>query len=130
MLFLLNDQVLDLAEEVERVRAELTATRSPPSLFKAVTLGQHVMFAGYSFRLVHPSAALRVAALIAMASDANAALFVRPETARRPQDVAVRLAAAPLTTLAHLQQYQREGALTAAQANAHVWRLASGASAA
>lgn len=130
MLFLLNDRVLDVTEEVERIRAELSVTRRAPSLFKAVSLGQQVIFAGHSFAEVHPSASDRVAALIAMASDANAALFVRPEAARGPEDVAVRLAAAPLTTLTRLEQYQREGAMTAALANAHVWRLASGASAA
>ena len=130
MLFLLNDQVLNIGAEAEAVRAEYGPRRRMPSLYQAVALGQQVMFAGGSFHEVHPSAALRVATLIALASEANAALFVRLINAAKPDDVAVRLASVPLTTLAWLEQHQPEGLLPPGMVNEHVWRLASSASAA
>ena len=130
MLFLLNDRVLDISAETEAVRAEFGPRRPLPSLYQAVALGQQMMFLGGSFHDVHASAALRVAALIALASDANAALFVKLINARGPEDVAVRLASAPLTTLAWLEQHQHEGMLPAGMVNEHVWSLARSASAA
>jgi hypothetical protein len=129
-MFLLNDQILDVGQEVETLRDEFLASRRPVSVYQAVRLGQQVMFAGGSFHDVHVTAARRVAAMIALCSEANAALFVRPPGAAAPELVQVRLAAAPLTTLARLEQFQHEGILTVALVNAHVWSLASGASAA
>jgi hypothetical protein len=130
MLFLLNDQLLDIAEEAETLTAELKAGLRTPTLYQAVLLGQQVIFAATSFREVHPSVPLRVAAFIALASDANAALFVRPADAASPANVAVRLASVPLTTLSRLDQYQKAGPLSVGLINGHVWSLASGASAA
>jgi hypothetical protein len=130
MLFLLNNQVLDIGAETDAIRAELEGRRRQPSLFQAVSMGQQVIFAGGSFQAVHPTAALRVAALIALASEANAALFVSPAQVRGPDDVAVRLAAVPLTTLSWLAQHQHEEALAPGLVNQHVWNLASSASAA
>ncbi len=130
MLFLLNDEVLSIAEDIQRLEESFRAERAAPSLFKAVTLGQQVIFAGGSFQNVHRTAVIRVAAMIAMTSEANAALFVRPDGATDPRQVGVRLAAAPLTTMARLAGFQRERPLTPAQVNAHVWSLAASASAA
>jgi hypothetical protein len=130
MLFLLNDRVLDIANEVETLKHESAAGWRAPTLYQAVALGQRVIFAEGSFHHLHASVSLRLAAGIAMASEANAALFVRPANAVQFGQVAVRLAAAPLTTLARLEQYQRQGPLTTAAVNAYVWSLATGASAA
>ena len=130
MMFLLNDQILDVGQAVEVLRAELLASRRPATLYQAVKLGQQVMFAGGSFREVHVTAVHRVAAMIALCSEANAALFVRPPGAATPDLVQVRLAAVPLTTLSRLEQFQREGVLTPALVNTHVWSLASATSAA
>jgi hypothetical protein len=130
VLFLLNDELLDLAEDIARLEDVFRAERTVPTLFKAVTLGQQVIFAGGTFRSVHRSAVVRVATMIAMSSEANAALFVRPDGATDPRQVGVRLASAPLTTMARLADYQRERPLSPALINGHVWSLAGAASAA
>ena len=130
MLFLLNDKVLDIAAEVETLQSEAAAGWRPPTLYQAVTLGQQALFTAETFSAVHPSALMRLAAAIAMASDANAALFVRPYNAQDYRHVGVRLASAPLTTLSRLEQFQRQGPLTTGLVIALVWSLAGEASAA
>lgn len=125
MLFLLNDTVLDLgvpSDTLEKVggppviRARLSA---------AVKAGQEAIFSAGAFGAVHPDVALRVASEIAVSSEANAALFVRPHNARSPAQVAVRLVSAPLTTLVVIQQHQAFAGPDPAFINANVWNLAA-----
>ena len=125
MLFLLNDTVLDLG-----VAADTLARVGGPDVARArlgaaVKAGQEAIFAAGGFAVVHPDVALRIAAEIAVASEANAALFVRPERARSMAQVAVRLASAPLMTMVALQQRQERSGPDPAFVNAHVWNLAA-----
>lgn len=124
MLFLLNDTVLDLGvagETFARVGGGPPATAR---LGHGVRAGQEAMFAAGAFTRAHPDVAFAVAAEIALASEANAALFVRPAKVKGPQDVAVRLASAPLTTLARLLAHQNRFGPDPAYVNDQVWTLA------
>ena len=87
--------------------------------------GQEAIFTAGSFSRMHIDVALRVAAEIAAASDANAALFVRPDRARSAAQVAVRLVSAPLTTLVTIQQRQARVGADPAWINENVWNLAA-----
>ena len=125
MLFLLNDTVLDLG-----VPADTLARVGGPPAFKArlgngVRAGQEAIFAAGAFGQSHVDVALRVAAEIAVSSEANAALFVRPDRARNPAQVAVRLVSAPLTTLVAIQQRQVRVGPDPAYINERVWNLAA-----
>jgi len=131
MLFLLNDRVLDLGEPVETLRrlgAADPARLPQPSAI--VAMGQDAAFASANFAHGHPDLALSIAAMIALTSEANCALFVAPPRARSARQVGVQFAFAPLTTMAFLCDAQTRGALTAAMINTHVWRLAGRAGAA
>lgn len=126
MLFLLNDAVLDLG-----VPADTLTRVGGPSAFKArlgagVRAGQEAIFAAGSFHDVHIDIAMKVAAEIAVTCEANAALFVRPERARSPAQVAVRLVSAPLTTLVAIQQHQARVGADPVFINDRVWNLAAG----
>ncbi len=124
MLFLLNETVLDLG-----VAADTLARVGGPPALKArlmagVRRGQAALFAaGGSFLPVNLDVQLAIAAEIAVSSEANAALFVAPDRARVPAHIAVRLASAPLTTLAAIHQHQSLAGPDPAFINAHVWRL-------
>ncbi len=125
MLFLLNDTVLDLG-----VPADTLVRVGGPTAFRAklgagVKAGQEAIFAAGSFSQVHGDVALRVAAEIAVTSEANAALFVRPDRARNPAQVAVRLVSAPLTTLVVIQAHQVRVGPDPAFINENVWNLAA-----
>jgi protein-disulfide isomerase-like protein with CxxC motif len=123
MLFLLNTEMLDLQPETEALTREaVEERRATPSLFSSVQLAQKLYFQAGGFRNADQRLVRRVAAAIGLASEANAALFVFPQTgASAPQDVAVRLGAAPLTTMAYLWALQKRGPLTAGVVNRDVW---------
>jgi hypothetical protein len=123
MLFLLNTQVLDVSAEAEELAAEASAEgrMTTASLYRSVLMGQRVLFAAGSFAEANPAVVRRIAASIAMASEANAALFVVPPAAKEARDVAVRLGAVPLTTMAHLLRLQRKAPLTPGIVNRDVW---------
>lgn len=122
MLFLLNSQVLDIQEEVEALTAEATEERrQTPSLYRAVQLAQRMLYAAGSFEQADPRIVRRLAASVALASEANVALFVVALNAASSRDVAVRLGAAPLTTMAHLWRLQKRGPISPAVINRDVW---------
>jgi hypothetical protein len=122
MLFLLNTEVLDLHAETEALTREaVEERRATPSLFRAVQLGQRLLFQNNGFHNADPRLVRRIAAAIALASEANAAIFTIVQIARSPRDVAVRLGSAPLTTMAYLWNQQKRGPLTAGVVNRDVW---------
>lgn len=131
MLFLLNDRVLDLGDPVETLLRIGTANPARlPTTRAIVAMGQDAAYASANFQVSHPDLATSIAAMIALASQANCALFVCPPKARSAREVGVQFAFAPLTTVAFLLDAQGKGPLTASMVNAHVWRLAGRAGAA
>lgn len=124
MLFLLNDTVLDLGLPGETFARAGGGPPTSARLGHGVRAGQEALFAAGSFARAHPDVAFAVAAEIALSSEANAALFVRPHNARHSHEVAVRLASAPLTTLAFLMGHQTRYGADPGLANAQVWTLA------
>jgi hypothetical protein len=126
MLFLLNTEVLDLQAETEALTREaVEERRATPSLFRSVQLGQRVFFQTGGFQNADPRLVRRIAAAIGLSSEANAAIFMFPQVVvRSPRDVAVRLGAAPLTTMAYLWTLQKRGPLSAGVVNRDVWNQA------
>ena len=120
MLFLLNDRVLDLGDPAEALRASGLGDRAL-GMREAVARGQAAAFATANFSSGHPDLARGVAALVALAGEANCALFLAGPQAHAAAEVGVKIAAAPLTTLVYLKQAQDEGRLTPALVNAEVW---------
>ena len=131
MLFLLNQEVIDLGDPVETLRTSgvYDVTRMP-TMARLVALGQDAAFAGRGMEHAHVSIRRTLAALLTTVGQANCAMFLCAENARSPREVAVRLGAAPITTLAMLLTAQQNGTLTAAMINHHVWRVASSVAAA
>ena len=122
MLFLLNTQVLDIYADVEALSHEAAEERrQTPSLYRAVQLGQRLLFSAGSFEKADQKLVRRIAASISLASEANAAMFVTALNATSAKDVAVRLGSAPLTTMAHLWRLQKTRPLTAGIVNRDVW---------
>lgn len=120
MLFLLNDRVLDLGDPVEALRASGMGERAL-GLREAVARGQEAAFASANFTSGHPDLARAVAAMVALTGEANCALFLAGSQARSAREVGVKIAAAPIATLAYLKQVQDQGPLTPALVNAEVW---------
>ncbi|HWA20777.1 MAG TPA: hypothetical protein VG735_00105 [Caulobacterales bacterium] len=122
MYFLLNNQLLDIAAEVEDLATEAARERrQTPTLYKAVQIGQRLLYSAGSFDTANPAIVRRMSATIALASEANAALFVTALNATSARDVAVRLGSMPLTTVAYLHRLQERGPLTAGVINRDVW---------
>lgn len=129
MLFLLNDQVLDLGDPqtcldgsigaLSRVRPE----RLTPA--RAALLGQAIYFGCPPGTRPTTGARLALASLLALRTDANAAVFVRPDGARTEADVQYRLALVDLPVLAHLFVLQVGGVLDPRLVNESVWMTAS-----
>ncbi len=127
MLFLLNERVLDLGDPALLVQARGWGDLARmPRMAVAVREGQEAAFASHNFEKAHPDLMARVAVQLALASEANCALFVAPPRARAARDVGVQFAYAPLTTLVYLLSLQEKGALNAAIINREVWRLVRG----
>jgi hypothetical protein len=104
MLFLMNDRVLDL--DLGRFKAPLSAGR-----FESLSLAFVI------------NRAERLALLIAMkAPEVNAALFVAPSQACRPDQVTSRLASLSLEVMAGLYMRHRDGGLNVLTADREVWR--------
>ena len=122
MLFVLNQEVLDLGDPCEALKAcgvgDLTRQ---PSLAKLVTLGQDAAFAGGGMEHAHAGIRRTLAAMLAMSGQVNCAMFLCPPRPRSAREVAVRLGFAPITTLAFLLTAQDSGRLNAALINQHVW---------
>lgn len=123
-MFLLNDTVLDLGLPGDTFARAGGGSPVAARLGHAIRAGQEAMFAAGAFTRAHPNVAFSVAAEIALASEANAALFVIPGRIRKPEEVAVRLASAPLTTLARILAHQNRVGPDPAFVNEQVWNLA------
>ena len=131
MLFLLNQEVIDLGDPVETLRASGVADiMHLPSVAKLVQLGQDAAFAANGIEHAHEGIRRTLAAMLAMSGQANCALFLCPPKARSAREVAVRLGQAPLTTMAFLLSAQESGRLSATTINQHVWRVAGAEAAA
>lgn len=131
MLFLLNDRVLDLGDPAETLLALGAGDPARlPSTRAIIEIGQDAAVATQGFSIGHADVGRGVACLVALAIQANCALFVAPERVRSARQVGVQFAYAPLTTLAFLAGVQRGGRVSPALVNAHVWRLAGRAGAA
>jgi hypothetical protein len=124
VLFLLNDTVLDLGLPGATFARAGGGSPAAARLGHGVRAGQEAIFAAGAFTRAHPDVAFAVAAEIALSSEANAALFVRPPRARGAHEVAVRLASAPLTTLARILAHQERAGADPVFVNHHVWNLA------
>lgn len=121
MLFLLNDEVLDIGLPHEVLEARgLGAGLSAGGV---MAFGRQTAFATMGLDKASPDERRGLAAMIATVTDANCALFVVPANALGPGDVAAALARAPLQTLVRLDSHQTAGRLAAGLVNAHVWSL-------
>lgn len=126
MLFLFNDVVFNLGDPEraalsagsplsERVLRELT-------LGKAVKLVREAIHTDPLLARNAPDKARFLAALIGWKSDeANALLAIRPNGARGPEDVQVRVASVGLVVLTQLKGLQDLDMLTPRSANDAVW---------
>ncbi len=131
MLFLLNEEMLDIGVPYETLAAcGVRDSLRPPSIAQIIAGAQEAAFAGRGLEHAHETIRLTLAAQLGLTGRVNCALIVCPPKARSPREVAVRLALAPITTLAYLQDQRRMGRLTAMLINREVWRLAGGAPAA
>lgn len=131
MLFLLNEQVLDIGVPYETLAAcGAPDSLRPPSMAQILAGAQDAAFAGRGLEHAHETIRLTLAARLGVTGRVNCALIYCPPKARSAREVAVRLALAPITTLSYLQDQQRMGRLNAALINREVWRLAGGAPAA
>lgn len=126
MLFLFNDVVFSLGDPE---RAALTVVSPVPehelramTLGKAVRLVREAIYEDPLLARNAPEKARFLAALIGWKSDeANALLAVRPNTARGPEDVQVRVASVGLMVLTQLKGLQEMDMLSARAANDAVW---------
>ena len=131
MLFLLNQELIDLGDPFETLQASGGGeVKALPSLGKLVMLGQDAAFAGHGIEGAHLNIRRTLAAMLAMTGQVNCALFLCPPKARSPREVAVRLGMAPITTMAALALARDAGGLSAALINDQVWRVAGGVAAA
>lgn len=127
MLFLLNDTVLDIGLPAETLARLGGPATSSARLANAITAGQEIIFQSGSFQRVPADLAIKVAAEIASTSEANAALFVRPDRARAAAHVGVRLASVSISTLAVILMHQEKYGADPGFINDQVWSLAGAA---
>lgn len=131
MLVLLNQELIDVGDPLETLQSlGVEDLRNPPSAARLAQLGQDAAFAGGGIENAHPGIRQTLAAFFGFSGVANCGLFLVPPKARSAREVQVRLAAAPLTTLAQLKSLADTGRLNAGMINRHVWQVAPGQSAA
>ncbi len=129
MLFLLNDQVLDIGDPLTTIRecaGQLTDV--PYQKLRgshAIGLGQALFYQCPPNQRPSQGALKALGALIVEYTEANAALFVRPINAKGPQDVQLRLAAVQLPVMANLFQSQKRQPLSPVLVNSSVWASAA-----
>ncbi|MGE0596605.1 MAG: hypothetical protein AB7P07_09565 [Hyphomonadaceae bacterium] len=126
MLFLLNQDLIDVGDPMEALQHLGLGMRAPPSIAQLVKLGQDAAFAGAGIENAHEGIRRTLSALFCLSGQANCALFLVPPRARAPAEVTYRLAYAPLTTMVFLRSAQDAGKLNAALINEQVWRVAPG----
>ena len=124
MLFLINDQVFDIADPAATADKQGHLLSPTPALLikpvEVVEIGRELFFQAEGER-PRRDLLIALAALLADKTDANAALFVRPEKAKSRSDVMVRFVDAPITTLAYLQKLQKGDIAPASVVNNAVW---------
>lgn len=130
MIILLNQEVIDVGDPTQTLRRYGAADLRLPSLAKVVALGQDAAYTAKGLEHAHVGIRHTLAALLAISGEVNCALFLCPPKAKSPRDVAVRVAYAPIMTLAYLLSAQQSGKLSPAMINQQVWQLASGEAAA
>jgi hypothetical protein len=122
MIFLMNDQVLDV--DMRQLAPPLAAGRFRAlSLPFVMTLGRELFAERPLVHRDEPERAKRLAALIVCkAPQVNAARFQAPRAGCRPDEVETQLAEVGLEVLASLQVRQDAAALTPVIADSEVWR--------
>ena len=122
MLFLMNDVVLDLAEDSLGPRAAAHRYRRL-SLEFVTGLGAELYAEIPLLQTTAPERARRLAVMIvAKAPSINAALFVAQARDCAPEEVSVRLDRIPLSTMDDLHKRQQAGQLTHLVADTQVWK--------
>lgn len=131
MLFLFNDVVFDLGDLSTLLRDGTIPL--PVSQFETITpahltqLVREAVFVDPNIARSKPDQCRHLCALIAYrAPGANALLAVRHDGANGPEDVGLRFANVPMTTIAYLWRRQNEEHLTAHDINAEVWANVTG----
>lgn len=131
MLFLFNDVLFDLGDVVTLLRDEQLPI--PPTEFDKLTPADFVslikdgIFNDPALPHNQPDKTQHLCALMAYRMPgANAVLAVRYDTATAPEDVGVRFAHIPITTMAYLWHTQEKGALTPQEINDEVWARVTG----
>lgn len=126
MLFLFNDVVFDLGD-LSTLLQDGTLPL-PVSQFETIqpahltALIREAVFVDPEIARNKFDQCQHLCALIAFrAPGANALLAVRYENAQGPEDVGLRFANVPITTLAYLWKRQNENALSAHDINDEVW---------
>jgi hypothetical protein len=131
MLFLFNDVVFELGNLYELLQdGEIPLAQSefqnltPENLCDFVREG---IFIDENIAKNKPDKIIYLCALIAFRSPgANALLALANPGAQGPQDVGIRFANVPITTLSFLWKQQKEGVLTAQDINGEVWEQVMG----
>ncbi len=122
MLFLLNDVVLNLAEDALGPRAAAHRYRRLSIEFVSA-LGAELYADFPLLQTTAPARARRLAVMIvARAPTVNAALFVAPARGCAPEEVSVRFDRVGLTTMDDLFRRQLAGELTNLVADTQVWK--------
>lgn len=129
MLFLLNEEVLDIEDPWASARA-LQVNKAPPALADVVGMGQMAAFGARGLENAHPDVRRMIASLFWTSGNVNCVLLLCPPEAVSARDVRVRLAYAPWTNMLALWEAQNKGELSPTLINAYVWRLAGGVAAA
>ena len=125
MLVLLNKEVINVIDPVKVLKeAGVNVARTRISQTQIIHWGQEAAFAAGDLANANENVKLTLAAYFCAFSEANCALFLVPQGAKSPRQVAVKLAAAELTTLAWLKSLQDSGRLGAAVVNKTVWQVA------
>ncbi len=122
MLFLLNAQVLDLGapgETLQRLAGDEALRRLSGS--KSLADAKAAVFQAGGAEKLKDDERLRLSCLLAITTQANAAVFIVLPGAKGPAHVASRLAKVGLTTLAWLDELQKDAKVTPAIINANVW---------
>ncbi|MEP7210351.1 MAG: hypothetical protein ABI740_05895 [Alphaproteobacteria bacterium] len=128
MLFLLNDEVLDIGDPentlvdtlgVIGVRHERLSARD------VIEMAQQIYFRTGRGRDPTRNVRLAIASLCALKLEADAAMFIVPPDARTPDDVKFNSREAPLTMLAQMFAIQSAGGITPPLMKQTIWRSAA-----
>lgn len=123
MLFLLNDRVISIVGGAEVLNAAGLPISFATScnLNNAIVAMQTAIMENPNLANADTTKAAALCWLINSRSGANAAMFVPAFKAKRPADVAYRLANVSLTILGSFKAFQEQGKLTTNTINQTVW---------